>query len=180
MHDRMAEVGAWLRKVVLGYYQYHAVPGNTLQLRIFKRRVCRLWQSVLVRRSQRAEMRGERLFCNCCFAGSSATCRLCPAVHDVAWSRGARLTLYGKTIDCLRANRVRSAQSPRERRGRINQVCLEQRAQRLDPETLGAQIQVRFHDLIPEAKSQNSFRFDLNETTGIGKGARFEALNYGK
>src|SRR5450755_2149033 len=45
MHDRMAEVGAWLRKVVLGYYQYHAVPGNTTQLRIFKLRVCRLWQS---------------------------------------------------------------------------------------------------------------------------------------
>jgi transposase InsO family protein len=60
MHDRMAEVGAWLRKVVLGYYQYHAVPGNTMQLRIFKLRVCRLWQSVLVRRSQRAEMRWER------------------------------------------------------------------------------------------------------------------------
>jgi hypothetical protein len=60
-HDRMAEVGAWLRKVVLGYYQYHAVPGNTTQLRIFKLRVCRLWQSVLVRRSQRAEMRWERL-----------------------------------------------------------------------------------------------------------------------
>src|SRR5260370_23817504 len=35
MHDRIAEVGAWLRKVVLGYYQYHAVPGNTMQLRIF-------------------------------------------------------------------------------------------------------------------------------------------------
>ena len=34
-HDRTAEVGAWLRKVVLGYYQYHAVPGNTTQLRIF-------------------------------------------------------------------------------------------------------------------------------------------------
>ena len=34
MHDRMAEVGAWLRKVVLGYYQHHAVPGNTTQLRI--------------------------------------------------------------------------------------------------------------------------------------------------
>jgi hypothetical protein len=52
MHDRMADVGAWLRKVVLGYYQYHAVPGNMIQLRIFKLRVCRLWQSVLVRRSQ--------------------------------------------------------------------------------------------------------------------------------
>ena len=61
MHERMADVGAWLRKVVLGYYQYHAVPGNTKQLRIFKLRVCRLWQSVLVRRSQRAEMRWERL-----------------------------------------------------------------------------------------------------------------------
>jgi RNA-directed DNA polymerase len=60
MHDRMAEVGAWLRKVVRGYYQYHAVPGNTTQLRIFKLRVCRLWQSVLVRRSQRAKMRWER------------------------------------------------------------------------------------------------------------------------
>ena len=46
----------WLRKVVLGYYQYHAVPGNTTQLRIFKIRVCRLWQSVLVRRSQRTKM----------------------------------------------------------------------------------------------------------------------------
>jgi hypothetical protein len=55
-----SEVGAWLRKVVLGYYQYHAVPGNTTQLRIFKRRVCRLWQSVLVRRSQRAKMCWER------------------------------------------------------------------------------------------------------------------------
>src|SRR6202795_1868831 len=49
-----------VRKVVLGYYQYHAVPGNTTQLRIFKLRVCRLWQSVLVRRSQRAQMRWER------------------------------------------------------------------------------------------------------------------------
>jgi hypothetical protein len=29
------EVGAWLRKVVLRYYQYHAVPGNSTQLRIF-------------------------------------------------------------------------------------------------------------------------------------------------
>jgi len=60
MHDRNADVGAWLRKVVLGYYQYHAVPGNTTQLRIFKLRVSRLWQSVLVRRSQRAKMCWER------------------------------------------------------------------------------------------------------------------------
>jgi RNA-directed DNA polymerase len=29
-HDRTAAVGAWLRKVVLGYYQYHAVPATRL------------------------------------------------------------------------------------------------------------------------------------------------------
>jgi group II intron reverse transcriptase/maturase len=60
-HDRTSEVGAWLRKVVLGYYQYHAVPGNSFQLRIFSLRVRRLWRSVLVRRSQRAQVRWERL-----------------------------------------------------------------------------------------------------------------------
>jgi RNA-directed DNA polymerase len=56
-HHRTSEAAAWLRKVVLGYYQYHAVPGNSPQLRIFRRRVCRLWRSVSVRRSQRAQVR---------------------------------------------------------------------------------------------------------------------------
>src|SRR5665213_3340843 len=61
-HDPTRETGAWLRKVVLGYYQYHAVPGNSTQLRVFWRRACRLWRSVLVRRSQRAQVRWGRLF----------------------------------------------------------------------------------------------------------------------
>ena len=60
-HHRTTEVGAWLRKVVLGYYQYHAVPGNSTQLRIFCRRIGWLWRSVLVRRSQRAQVRWDRL-----------------------------------------------------------------------------------------------------------------------
>jgi RNA-directed DNA polymerase len=60
-HHRTSEVGAWLRRVVQGYYQYHAVPGNTGQLRVFRRRVCRLWRSVLVRRSQRAQVGWARL-----------------------------------------------------------------------------------------------------------------------
>jgi hypothetical protein len=59
-HDRTARVGAWLLTVVMGYYQYHAVPGNTTQLRIFQRRVNWLWRSVLIRRSQRAQVRWER------------------------------------------------------------------------------------------------------------------------
>jgi putative transposase len=61
-HHRTTEVGAWLRKVVLGYYRYHAVPGNSSQWRIFSRRVCWLWRSVLVRRSQRAQVRWDRLY----------------------------------------------------------------------------------------------------------------------
>jgi group II intron reverse transcriptase/maturase len=60
-HHRSSKVGEWLRKVVMGYYQYHAVPGNSSQLRLFRRRVCRLWRSILVRRSQRAQVRWERL-----------------------------------------------------------------------------------------------------------------------
>ena len=61
-HHRTIEVGAWLRRVVLGYYQYHAVPGNTRQLRFFSRRVCWLWRTVLIRRSQRAQVGWDRLY----------------------------------------------------------------------------------------------------------------------
>ena len=59
-HDRTSQVGVWLRKVVTGYYQYHAVPGNIDQLRIFKNRVNRLWRNVLVRRSQAARKKWEK------------------------------------------------------------------------------------------------------------------------
>ena len=61
MHDRVPDVGGWLRKVVSGYYQYHAVPGNIDQLRIFRRRVNRLWRNVLARRSQTAKKKWEQL-----------------------------------------------------------------------------------------------------------------------
>jgi RNA-directed DNA polymerase len=46
-HDRISQVGAWLRKVVTGYYQYHAVPGNIDQMRTFSQRVNRLWRTSL-------------------------------------------------------------------------------------------------------------------------------------
>lgn len=63
-HDRISQVGVWLRKVVTGYYQYHAVPGNIgqiSQLRTFRQRINRLLQNVLVRRSQRAKKKWESL-----------------------------------------------------------------------------------------------------------------------
>jgi hypothetical protein len=60
MHDRTSQVGERLRKVVTGYYQYHAVPGNLDQLRIFRKRVNRLWRNVLVRLSQRAKKKWDK------------------------------------------------------------------------------------------------------------------------
>jgi RNA-directed DNA polymerase len=60
-HDRTADIGVWLQKAVQGYYQYHAVPGNIDQLRLFKKRLNRMWRNVIVRRSQRAQIPWGRL-----------------------------------------------------------------------------------------------------------------------
>src|SRR5262252_2072354 len=61
MHEPVTSVGEWLPKVVQGYYQYHAVPGNLNQLSAFRHRLCRLWRAVLNRRSQRGERPWQRL-----------------------------------------------------------------------------------------------------------------------
>lgn len=53
MHEPMAQVGGWLRSVLNGYYQYHAVPGNLPVLSRFRRQVARYWFHALAQRSQR-------------------------------------------------------------------------------------------------------------------------------
>jgi hypothetical protein len=53
MHAPIAQVGEWLRSVLRGYYQYHAVPGNLPILSRFRHRVVRLWYRTLCQRSQR-------------------------------------------------------------------------------------------------------------------------------
>jgi len=53
MHDSVAVQGAWLRTVVRGYYQYHAVPGNGAALSSFRWAVQRHWYRTLLRRSQK-------------------------------------------------------------------------------------------------------------------------------
>jgi len=53
MHAPIARVGEWLRSVLRGYYQYHAVPGNMAVLSRFRRQVARLWFRTLSQRSQR-------------------------------------------------------------------------------------------------------------------------------
>ncbi len=53
MHAPIAQVGEWLRSVLRGYYQYHAVPGSLAVLSRFRRQVARLWFRTLSQRSQR-------------------------------------------------------------------------------------------------------------------------------
>jgi len=59
-HERIAETGKWLRSVVQGYFNYHAVPGNFAALQAFRREVARAWLEALRRRSQRHRLPWER------------------------------------------------------------------------------------------------------------------------
>src|SRR4051812_12911536 len=59
-HEPVASTGAWLQKVVAGYSQYQAVPGNLDSMRIFRQRLARLWRSALGRRSQRGTLRWDQ------------------------------------------------------------------------------------------------------------------------
>lgn len=53
IHEKVTATGEWLRSVVRGYFNYHAVPGNFEALRTFRREVMRLWLRTLRRRTQR-------------------------------------------------------------------------------------------------------------------------------
>ncbi|MBS0351059.1 MAG: group II intron reverse transcriptase/maturase [Proteobacteria bacterium] len=55
-HAPVVQTGNWLKKVVQGYFNYFAVPGNLGILNGFRREVCRYWLHSLRRRSQRSRM----------------------------------------------------------------------------------------------------------------------------
>jgi group II intron reverse transcriptase/maturase len=59
-HERIADTGEWLRSVLQGYFNYHAVPGNFAALQTFRREVVRAWLEALRRRSQRHRLPWER------------------------------------------------------------------------------------------------------------------------
>jgi len=61
MHEPVGVVGEWLKRVVEGYYRYYAVPGNIVVLGRFRERLCKLWRTVLRRRSQRRRPGWDRL-----------------------------------------------------------------------------------------------------------------------
>jgi len=61
MHDPIEQTGKWLRSVVQGYFNYHAVPGNLDSLHVFRFRVTQLWRRALLRRSQRHRLTWDRM-----------------------------------------------------------------------------------------------------------------------
>jgi hypothetical protein len=60
LHDSPRVVGQWLGRVVQGYLQYHAVPGNSKSICAFRYHVVRLWFRALKRRSQRHSLTWDR------------------------------------------------------------------------------------------------------------------------
>ena len=61
-HAPVPKIGVWLRSVVRGFFQYHAVPGNTQSLNNFRRLVISAWRHALRRRSQKDRFKWTRIF----------------------------------------------------------------------------------------------------------------------
>ena len=60
MHQRVAEVGKWLRAVIEGHNRYYGVPTNLPSLGSFRHHVGRYWYRTLRRRSQKP-LKWERM-----------------------------------------------------------------------------------------------------------------------
>jgi RNA-directed DNA polymerase len=60
MHQPTPVPGNWLKQVVSGYFNYHAVPTNSRALHAFRHFVAELWQRSLRRRSQKHSITWER------------------------------------------------------------------------------------------------------------------------
>ena len=58
-HQPIPEQGHWLRQVVSGFFNYHAVPTNFRALAAFRSYATRLWRRALRRRSQKHQQTGH-------------------------------------------------------------------------------------------------------------------------
>jgi len=53
MHQPVPEQGEWLKQMVAGYFNYHAVPTNSRALAMFRTEIAKRWGAILGRRSQK-------------------------------------------------------------------------------------------------------------------------------
>jgi group II intron reverse transcriptase/maturase len=61
-HLPLKELGPWVKSVIQGFFNYHAVPGNAAALETFRRETTRSWLYAMRRRSQRSRMTWERFW----------------------------------------------------------------------------------------------------------------------
>src|SRR5207302_2717101 len=61
MHRPIPEQGRWLKQVVTGFFNYHAVPTNSSALAAFRYHVTDLWRRSLRRRGQKDDTTWRRI-----------------------------------------------------------------------------------------------------------------------
>jgi RNA-directed DNA polymerase len=61
IHDPVAQTGEWLKSVVQGYFNYHALPGNPDSLGAFREPATRLWPRTLLSCTQTHRLAWTRM-----------------------------------------------------------------------------------------------------------------------
>ena len=61
MHQSIPQQGRWLKQVITGFFNYHAVPTNSAALSAFRYHLTVLWLRTLRRRSQKDRMTWARM-----------------------------------------------------------------------------------------------------------------------
>ena len=61
MHQSIPAQGSWLRQVVRGYFNHHAVPTNFRALQVFREEITKRWRRVLSRRSQKGGLNWDQI-----------------------------------------------------------------------------------------------------------------------
>jgi RNA-directed DNA polymerase len=61
MHQPIPKQGLWLKQVVAGYFNYHAVPTNGRALETFRAEVIKRWRQTLRQRSQKSALTWARM-----------------------------------------------------------------------------------------------------------------------
>ena len=61
MHQSIPEQGKWLKQVITGFFNYHAVPTNWDALGAFRAEITERWRRTLSRRSQKGGLTWARM-----------------------------------------------------------------------------------------------------------------------
>jgi group II intron reverse transcriptase/maturase len=61
MHQSIPEQGNWLKQVITGFFNYHAVPTNWAALGAFRAEITKRWRQSLSRRSQKGNLTWARM-----------------------------------------------------------------------------------------------------------------------